>query len=71
MVSSIRHWCTVAGLIKTDPFLRGAIITTDLGKAIFAEDGFDPFLEDPATLWLIHWKIATNINRGNRVVLGI
>ena len=63
MVSSIRHWCTVAGLIKTDPSLRGAIITTGLGEAIFAEDGFDPFLEDPATLWLIHWKIATNINQ--------
>ena len=63
MVSSIRHWCQVAGLIRTDPYERGQFIATDLGKAIFNDDGFDPYLDDPATLWLIHWKIATNINQ--------
>lgn len=64
MVNSIRHWCTVARLIKTDPDQRRRLVPTDFGKAIFNDKkGFDPYLEDPATLWLIHWQIATNINQ--------
>lgn len=64
MVSSIRHWCTVARLIKADPAQRGKLVPTEFGKAIFNDkNGFDPYLDDPATLWLIHWQIATNINQ--------
>ena len=63
MVSSIRHWCSVAGLIRTDYLQRGRFVPTDLGKALFSENGFDPYLDDPATLWLIHWKISTNMNQ--------
>ena len=64
MVSSIRHWCQVAGLIRIYPYERGQFVSTDFGKAIFNDDnGFDPYLDDPATLWLIHWKITTNINQ--------
>lgn len=64
MVSSIRHWCNVARLIKADPLERGRLVATELGKTIFDnKDGFDPYLDDPATLWLIHWQITTNINQ--------
>lgn len=64
MVNSIRHWCRVAGLVKVDPYQRGRLVPTELGKAIFNDkDGFDPYLDDPATLWLIHWQIATNMNQ--------
>ena len=64
MVASIRHWCSVAGLIKIDTHQRGRFVPTDLGKIIFDDKkGFDPYLEDPATLWLIHWQIATDINQ--------
>ena len=64
MVSSIRHWCSVARLIKADNHQRGRLVPTELGKAIFDDkDGFDPYLDDPATLWLIHWQISTNINQ--------
>lgn len=63
MVSSIRHWCSIAELIRTDTYQRGRLVPTPLGKAIFDNNGFDPYLDDPATLWLIHWKIATNINQ--------
>ena len=64
MVSSIRHWCSVARLIKKDTYERGRLVPTPLGKAIFDDkDGFDPYLDDPATLWLIHWQISTNINQ--------
>ena len=30
---------------------------------MFADDGFDPYFEDAATLWHIHWKLATNVNQ--------
>ena len=64
MVASIRHWCQVSGLIRTDPHQRGQSIPTNLGEVIFDNNnGFDPYLDDPATLWLIHWKIATNSNQ--------
>lgn len=64
MVASIRHWCRVARLIKVDGYQQGGFVPTTLGKAIFNDkNGFDPYLDDPATLWLIHWQIATNINQ--------
>ena len=64
MVSSIRYWCQVSELIKAHPQQRGRFIPTPLGKAIFNDDnGFDPYLDDPATLWLIHWKISTNTDQ--------
>ena len=66
MVRSIHHWCQVAGLIEhdgADPNNRRWFVPTNLGDSIFADGGFDPYLEDAATLWLIHWQLATNVNR--------
>ena len=63
MVRSIHHWCQVAGLIEVDEVdsnNRREFAPTDLGDKIFADDGFDPYLEDVATLWLIHWQLAKN-----------
>ena len=60
MVSSIRHWCQVSGIISADTRERGRFVPTYLGEIIFDnEKGFD----DPATLWLIHWRISTNMNQ--------
>ena len=33
------------------------------GELLFADAGLDPYLEDPATLWLLHWQIAGNRTR--------
>ena len=66
MVRSIHHWCQVTGLIEgdgVDSNNRRRFVPTDRGNSIFADDGFDPYLEDVATLWLIHWQLATNTNR--------
>ena len=62
MVRSIRHWCNAAGLIQAGDD-RTRLEPTNLGRAIFADDGFDPYLEDSATLWLIHAQLAANANR--------
>lgn len=63
MVSSIRHWCLAARLIRQErgSTNRSQLIPTEVGKAVFFDGGFDPYLEDPGTLWLIHWLIASNL----------
>jgi len=57
MVNSIRYWLRVTQMLETTP---EGLQATELGQAIFSEQGWDPYLEDEATLWLIHWLIATN-----------
>ena len=69
MVSSIRHWCITAGLIRKNKNTsnhHSEFEVTDEGKTIFFTDtGKDQYLENPATLWWIHWRIATNMERAS------
>ena len=65
MVSSIRHWCSVAGLIKTDGFQRGRCIPSELGRSIFDENGFDPYLELTIKKNTYEWsKVVTETTDG-------
>ena len=58
MVASIRHWATAAGIIKDGPDPR-QIETTRIGRLLFKEKGgLDPYMEEPATSWLVHWSIS-------------
>ena len=57
MVNAIRYWLRASQMIEVT---EGGLQATELGKAIFSEEGWDPYLEDEATLWLIHWMLATN-----------
>lgn len=59
MVRAIKFWVQVAGVAV--PTNNGYTIT-DFGRAIFEEDGFDPYLEDIRTLWLIHWQLSSHID---------
>ncbi len=59
MVSSIRYWCQAVGIIQSDGD-RG-FEATELGEAIFGEEeGYDPYLEDEGTIWLVHWLLVSN-----------
>lgn len=51
MVSSIRYWMKAFNIIdsKDEP--------TDFGTKLFGNDGYDPFLEDDASLWLLHYQL--------------
>lgn len=60
MVRSIRHWCLTAEVLAESPEGGGVLRPTDLGTFLLADDGLDPYLEDPATPWLLHWQIASN-----------
>ncbi len=57
MVSSIRHWATVSGIIRDAPHKK--LETTPLGQRLFARTGLDPYMEHPSTSWLIHWNLCT------------
>lgn len=66
MVQAIRYWCLAAGLMQEDissRSRRGHFVPTEVGRIIFSDGGFDPYLEDHGTLWLIHWLIASNLRR--------
>lgn len=64
MVRAIRHWGLSFGILEEEPDSRGRKVrTTAFGDAVFGPDGFDPFLEDAATLWWLHWRLATNLDR--------
>jgi hypothetical protein len=67
MVRSIRHWGLAAGTLEEyqpSQKSRGVMLRPSaLGKALFADDGWDPYLEDPATLWLLHWQIVSSARR--------
>lgn len=54
MVSSIRYWVQAAGVAEADGQL------SPLGELLFGEKGFDRYLEDDGTLWLLHFQLAKN-----------
>lgn len=57
MVTSMRHWGTCCGIIGDSG--KGRIQTTPLGDLLFGRYGVDPYLEYPASLWLLHWQLAS------------
>jgi len=68
MVRSIRHWCLAAGIIQEVTVSKGRTLQLQpsrVGFALFADEGWDPYLEDPATLWLLHWQLCSNIRRAS------
>ena len=64
MVDSIRHWCVVTRLIEEDGENRksgpASLRVSTIGRRLLDKDGWDPFLEDDASLWLIHWLLVSN-----------
>jgi hypothetical protein len=55
MVSSIRFWLKAFNIIDNKDF------TTEFGKRLFDDkNGYDPFLEDEASLWLLHYQLVKN-----------
>jgi len=65
MVRAIRHWGIAVQAWKEMQGSRGRDLeATTFGRRLLAEpDGWDPFLEDQATVWLLHWQIVTNLYR--------
>jgi hypothetical protein len=62
MATSIRHWLLVTRMAAELPNARGrGLEVTPLGQALFGsveQEGWDSYLEDDTTLWLLHWQLA-------------
>lgn len=56
MVGAIRYWATAAGILEET---KDGLATTWLGTMLFDENGTDPYLEEDASLWLLHWHLVS------------
>lgn len=65
MVRSIRHWCLTAGMLEEAGKVRTsyALQPTSLASRLLVDGGWDPYLEDAGTLWLLHWQLVSNLER--------
>jgi hypothetical protein len=52
MVDSIRFWMRAFNLLTTSDEL------TDFAIRLFSDDGYDPYIEDEGTLWLLHYQLV-------------
>ena len=61
MVRAIRFWGTAAKVIETSSgssrSRSSTMGRTFLGDKLFGKGGWDPYMEEPATLWLLHWLL--------------
>ena len=59
MVRSIRHWGIACGLWEPQADTRGRdLMPTPLGRSLLSDQGWDPYLDEPGTIWLLHWNLA-------------
>ena len=61
MVAAMRHWAKACRIIEE--IETKSVRTTELGRKLFYSDGLDPYMEHPATLWLIHWQLAARFDK--------
>lgn len=62
MVNAIRYWAEMSGVLipPLESKTRGALTTSQIGNFLFNEDGgIDPYLEDIASIWLVHYLLNT------------
>ena len=61
MVRAIRFWGLAAKLIEVDQGSSNRrtpdLVPTRWGHALFGDSGWDRYMEDPGTLWLLHWLL--------------
>ena len=56
MVNAIRYWLRASQMIAV-----GSYEITEMGLMLLhPKTGYDPYLEDEATIWLLHWLVASN-----------
>lgn len=55
MVRSIRFWCQAFKLLNANH--SGQMMPTPLAERLLNDDGWDPYLEDLGSLWLLHWLL--------------
>ncbi len=56
MAAAMRHWAGATGFVVEE---GRSLRPSPLGDLILADEGLDPYLEAPATIWLAHWHVAS------------
>lgn len=56
MVRSLRFWVEATCVAR--PVNRRGLKLTEFAHAVLGPQGFDPYLEDVRTLWLLHWNLS-------------
>lgn len=61
MVRAMRYWCLAYKVLREqrredNPRLYD-LHPTEFGQRLLADGGWDPYLEDPGSLWLLHWQL--------------
>ncbi|HVF03209.1 MAG TPA: DUF4007 family protein [Frankiaceae bacterium] len=63
MVHAIRYWGQAFKVIEEAPNedrpRMPLLVPTEFGHQLFGENGWDPYLEESGSLWLLHWKLLT------------
>jgi hypothetical protein len=61
MVTAIRYWGLAFKILEQQDNpakpRRPLIVPSAFGHALLGEAGWDPYLEDTGSLWLLHWKL--------------
>src|SRR5262249_13821575 len=61
MVRAIRYWCLAYKVLREerrdDNFRLFDLYPTEFGTRLLGDHGWDPYLEDPGSLWLLHWLL--------------
>jgi hypothetical protein len=62
MVEAIKHWLQATKVAARDS--DGVFRLTGWGRNLLhPQEGTDPYLEDEANLWILHWNMATQPHR--------
>jgi hypothetical protein len=63
MVTAIRYWGLAFKILEqaANPDRPRVPLTvpSEFGKTLLGDEGWDPYLEDAASLWLLHWKLLS------------
>ena len=54
MVTAVSYWLKAYGIMEDSH--RNA--PTEIGRALFKEDGYDPYLENIGSIWLLHYLLV-------------
>ena len=61
MVESIRHWGLATQVLAESG--QRALTVSPIGLFLLQDGGWDPYLEHPASVWLLHWLLVANPTR--------